>query len=80
MGYALGGPNLPERPAVLRRMSDLRGELVLCLGNSASRKGLYLLHLGARLVHSDLALNSPLSVKQAYDPWLYEGRAPFHAF
>ena len=73
-------PNFPERAAILRRMGDLRGKLVLCLGNGASRKELYLLHLGARLVHSDLALNGPLSVKQAYDLSAYEGRAHFHAF
>jgi SAM-dependent methyltransferase len=73
-------PNFPERAAILRRMGDLRGKVVLCLGNGASRKELYLLHLGARLVHSDLSLNGPLSVKQEYDLSAYAGRAHFHAF
>jgi ubiquinone/menaquinone biosynthesis C-methylase UbiE len=63
----------------LRRLGDLSGKLVLCLGNGSAAKELYFAHLGARVIISDLSLTGVLDVKRAHDLGVIGDRVSFHA-
>jgi len=73
------GPHWPECQRILKQLGDVRSKVILCLGNGASRKELYFLHLGAYLIHSDLSLAGVLKAKTEYDLDDFKGRVAFHA-
>ncbi|NQU75671.1 MAG: class I SAM-dependent methyltransferase [Planctomycetes bacterium] len=70
----------PECQVILRRLGDVRGKLILCIGNGSSVKELYLAHLGAHVIHSDLSITGVLQAKNAYSLEAFSERVAFHAF
>lgn len=72
-------PHWPECQRVLEHLGDVRNKVILCVGNGASVKELYFLHLGAYLIHSDLSLAGVLKAKAEYDLDGFKGRVAFHA-
>ena len=56
----------PEREEVLRRMGEISGRTVLCLGNGDKDKELYFSLLGARVIISDISIASVLAVKDKH--------------
>jgi SAM-dependent methyltransferase len=72
-------PHWPECQPILKRLGDVRNKVILCLGNGASVKELYFLHLGAYVIHSDLSLAGVLKAKAKFDLGDFRGRVAFHA-
>lgn len=69
----------PEGRLILKLLQDLKGKVVLCLGNGKSLKELYFLTLGANLICSDLSLSGVLAAKSKYNLGELAGRVAFHA-
>ena len=72
-------PHWPQCRLILKRLGDLNGKVVLCLGNGASTKELYFLTLGARLMCSDLSMSGVLAAKSRYNLGELACHAAFHA-
>jgi len=72
-------PHWPEGRLILNQLGDLRGKVVLCLGNGASIKELHFLTLGATVICSDLSLSGVIATKSTYDLGNLASRAAFHA-
>jgi SAM-dependent methyltransferase len=72
-------PHWPEGRLILSQLGDLKGKVVLCLGNGASTKELHFLTLGAKLICSDLSISGVLATKSKYNLGELACRAAFHA-
>jgi SAM-dependent methyltransferase len=72
-------PHWPEGRLILSQLGDLKGKVVLCLGNGDSIKELHFLTLGAKLICSDLSLSGVIATKSKYNLGGLAGRAAFHA-
>lgn len=56
----------PSMPILLNSLGNLFGKKVLLLGNGTSLKELYFLHLGAKVVYTDLSFEAVKSVQHSY--------------
>lgn len=72
-------PHWPECQALLEHLGDLRGKLVLCLGNGSSIKELYFLTRGARLICTDLSIEGVMAARSRYDLSAFDGNIAFYA-
>jgi SAM-dependent methyltransferase len=56
----------PENSILLESMGDIRGKRVLLLGNGLSSKELYFLHLGARVVYTDISIEAAVRMHEIF--------------
>lgn len=74
---------VPQRRTMLKTLGSLSGRRVLLLGNGASYKEFYFLHLGARVVFTDLSIVAARRAKSAFRRsalWkMYGEQIEFHA-
>lgn len=72
-------PAWPERGRLWRQLGDLSGKTVLLVGNGISRPELLFVKHGARVIFSDLSIESAVRMRTGLDFGELTGNIVFHA-
>tara|TARA_B100000700_G_scaffold320086_1_gene416657 strand:- start:538 stop:1422 length:885 start_codon:yes stop_codon:yes gene_type:complete len=68
-----------QSSSISHHFKDFKDSTILSLGSGISEKELYFLHLGAKLIYTDLSHNAVSYIKKKVDLEIYEGKVAFHS-